>query len=128
MPDVEPMSLLEEFRRQNEELARTVYPPVPNSFLDNAAEHHSIATPQPMRTAMSASALEFSPVTNVDWQDKVQKCLIEMDNKLDIVVEFVNETDGPDIEQAPLAADVDSLDAAEGLDAIEAEQGCFNKE
>ena len=51
-----------------------------------------------------------------------------MDKRLDIVVESVNETDGPDIEQAPLAADVDSLDAVEGLDASETEQGCFNEE
>ena len=77
---------MEEFRRQNEELARTAFPAVPASFLENAAEHHSIATPLPARAPMSASALKFSPMTNDEWQDKVQRCLIEIDKKLDIVV------------------------------------------
>ena len=40
----------------------------------------------------------------------------------------MNDTESPDIEQAPLAADADSLDAAEGLDAIETEEGCFHEE
>ena len=135
MEDVDTVSLYEEFRRQNEELARSSrYPAVPTSFLGDIAEHHSICTPIVKDSELRADALTFSPIThdNTDWQNKVQRCLIEMDKKMDIMVEFVSDTENPEIEQsleeAPVVTEdvtsidtleIDNLVAAEGLDAIE---------
>ena len=82
--------------------------------------------------------MEFSPIIGETWQAKVQQCLIEMDRKLDIVVEYVNEEPCcQEEEEAPAEEDVETkdddvevavivndLNAAEGLDAIEIDFGC----